>query len=70
MEFTEVIKNRYSCKKYDSAKVISEEKLNAIDEWNDLKEQVTKLNGEYEAERQKTMALIRKQIMTKKTISK
>ncbi len=30
MEFTEVIKNRYSCKKYDSAKVISEEKLNAI----------------------------------------
>lgn len=30
MEFTEVIKNRYSCKKYDSAKQISAEQLNAI----------------------------------------
>ena len=30
MEFTNVIKNRYSCKKYDSAKQVSEEKLNAI----------------------------------------
>lgn len=30
MEFTEVIKNRYSCKKYDSTKQISPEQLNAI----------------------------------------
>ena len=30
MEFTEVIKNRYSCKKYDSAKQLSDEQLNAI----------------------------------------
>lgn len=30
MEFTNVIKNRYSCKKYDSTKQVSEEKLNAI----------------------------------------
>lgn len=30
MEFTEVITSRYSCKKYDSAKQISEEQLTAI----------------------------------------
>lgn len=30
MEFTEVIKNRYSCKKYDSARQISPEQLAAI----------------------------------------
>lgn len=30
MEFTEVIKNRYSCKKYDPAKQVSEETLTAI----------------------------------------
>ncbi len=30
MEFTEVIKNRYSCKKYDSSKQISKEQLDAI----------------------------------------
>lgn len=30
MDFTEVIKNRYSCKKYDSTKQISDEQLNAI----------------------------------------
>lgn len=30
MEFTEVIKNRYSCKKYDSNKQVSDEQLKAI----------------------------------------
>lgn len=30
MEFTDVIKNRYSCKKYDSAKQLSSQQLNAI----------------------------------------
>ncbi|MCQ2585828.1 MAG: nitroreductase family protein [Treponema sp.] len=30
MEFTDVIKNRYSCKKYDSTKAVPAEKLNAI----------------------------------------
>lgn len=30
MEFSDVVKNRYSCKKYDSSKVVSDEKLNAI----------------------------------------
>ena len=30
MEFKEVIKNRYSCKKYDTAKQISKEVLNTI----------------------------------------
>lgn len=30
MEFTNVIKNRYSCKKYDSTNQVSKEKLNAI----------------------------------------
>lgn len=30
MEFTEVIKNRYSCKKYNSEKQLSDEQLNAI----------------------------------------
>lgn len=30
MEFTEVIKNRYSCKKYDGSKDVSAEKINAI----------------------------------------
>lgn len=30
MEFSEVIKNRYSCKKYDSTKQISQQQLNAI----------------------------------------
>lgn len=30
MEFTDVIKNRYSCKKYDSARQLSAEQLNAI----------------------------------------
>lgn len=30
MEFTELIKSRYSCKKYDSARQISQEQLNAI----------------------------------------
>ena len=30
MEFTEVIKNRYSCKKYDTSKQLSAEQLNAI----------------------------------------
>lgn len=30
MEFTEVIKNRYSCKKYDASKIVSAEKINAI----------------------------------------
>ena len=30
MEFSEVIKNRYSCKKYDSSRQISAEQLNAI----------------------------------------
>lgn len=30
MEFTEVIKNRYSCKKYDSDRQLSEGQLNAI----------------------------------------
>lgn len=30
MEFTEVIKNRYSCKKYDPAKQLSEQQLKAI----------------------------------------
>ena len=30
MEFTEVIKDRYSCKKYDSARQISKEQLDAI----------------------------------------
>ena len=30
MEFKEVIKNRYSCKKYDSDRQISKEQLNAI----------------------------------------
>ena len=30
MEFKEVIKNRYSCKKYDSGRQISKEQLNAI----------------------------------------
>ena len=30
MEFTEVIKKRYSCKKYDSNKQVSDEQLKAI----------------------------------------
>lgn len=30
MEFSEVVKNRYSCKKYDTEKVISEQQLEAI----------------------------------------
>lgn len=30
MDFKEVIKNRYSCKKYDSSKQVSAEQLNAI----------------------------------------
>jgi len=30
MEFSEVIKNRYSCKKYDASKQISEQQLKAI----------------------------------------
>jgi nitroreductase len=30
MEFTNVINNRYSCKKYDSTNQVSKEKLNAI----------------------------------------
>lgn len=30
MEFTDVIKNRYSCKKYDSAKQLSSQQLDAI----------------------------------------
>lgn len=30
MEFKEVIKNRYSCKKYDTSKQVSDEQLNAI----------------------------------------
>lgn len=30
MDFTQVIKDRYSCKKYDTTRVISEEQLNAI----------------------------------------
>ncbi len=30
MEFTELIKNRYSCKKYDSSRQISQEQLTAI----------------------------------------
>lgn len=30
MEFSEVIKNRYSCKKYDSSKAVPPEKINAI----------------------------------------
>lgn len=30
MEFTQLINDRYSCKKYDSSKIISEEQLNAI----------------------------------------
>lgn len=30
MEFTDVIKNRYSCKKFDSSKEVSAEKINAI----------------------------------------
>lgn len=30
MEFAEVIKNRYSCKKYDSSKQVSDEQLKAI----------------------------------------
>lgn len=30
MEFTEVIRNRYSCKKYDTTKQVSEQQLNAI----------------------------------------
>lgn len=30
MEFTEVIKNRYSCKKYDSSRQLSTSQLNAI----------------------------------------
>lgn len=30
MDFTEVIKNRYSCKKYDAGKAVSAEKINAI----------------------------------------
>lgn len=30
MEFSEVIKNRYSCKKYDSSKTVPPEKINAI----------------------------------------
>lgn len=30
MEFTNVITNRYSCKKYDSTNQVSKEKLNAI----------------------------------------
>lgn len=30
MDFTEVIKGRYSCKKYDTHRVISDEQLNAI----------------------------------------
>ena len=30
MEFSEVIKNRYSCKKYDSTKQVSNEQLNAV----------------------------------------
>lgn len=47
-----------------------EAKLKSIAEWNDLSDKVTKLNEEYEAARKETMALIRRQIMTKKTISK
>jgi len=30
MDFTEVVKNRYSCKKYDSAKDVPENKINTI----------------------------------------
>lgn len=30
MEFKEVIKNRYSCKKYDTSKQVSDEQLNSI----------------------------------------
>ena len=30
MEFTDVIKNRYSCKKYDSNKEVAADKINAI----------------------------------------
>ncbi len=30
MEFIEVVKNRYSCKKYDGSKAVSAEKLNAV----------------------------------------
>ena len=30
MEFSEVVKDRYSCKKYDTEKVISEQQLMAI----------------------------------------
>lgn len=30
MEFTDVIKNRYSCKKYDATRQLSDEQLNAI----------------------------------------
>ena len=30
MEFSEVIKNRYSCKKYDSSKAVPAEKINAV----------------------------------------
>ena len=32
MEFNEVIKNRYSCKKFDSSRQVSEEQLNEIPE--------------------------------------
>ncbi len=47
-----------------------EAKLKTLAEWNDLRDKVMKLNEEYEAARKETMALIRRQIMTKKTISK
>lgn len=47
-----------------------EEKLKTLAEWNDLRDKVMKLNEEYEAARKETMALIRRQIMTKKTVSK
>lgn len=60
MEFAEVIKNRYSCKKYDSSRVISDDKLNAILEAGRLAPTAKNLQEQhiYVAQSEKALAAI------------
>ena len=62
MEFTEVIKNRYSCKQYDTTRVISDDQLNAILEGGRLAPTAKNLQEQhiYVAQSEQALAIIDK----------